>query len=98
MGSRILSAAMVYLVVAACAPWICSLADAADWVVWEERAVAAERATRLPAAAVWFRSWLKVPDNMAGAGPAGADPLPDSMTLTLPGLPGPTRVFLNGGE
>ena len=37
-----------------------------------------------------------VPDNMAGAGPAGADLWRDSMTLTLRSLPGPVVVFLNG--
>ena len=87
---------MVCLAIAAGVPWICPPAIAAESGVWEERAVAVQQATPLPAGTVWFRSWLKVPDNMAGAGAAGADLWRDSMTLTLRNLPGPVVVFLNG--
>jgi len=69
---------------------------AAETAVWQERPLAAEQATPLPAGAVWFRAWLKVPDNMAGAGTPGADLWRDSMSLTLRDLPGPVVVFLNG--
>ena len=98
MRSRCLNAATIHLVIAIGGLWICPPAPAADplSLVWRERAVAAEQATPLPPGAVWFRSWLKVPDNIAGAGPSGADLWRDSMTLTLQGLPGPVVVFLNG--
>lgn len=44
----------------------------------------------------WFRAWLQVPDNMAGAGPQGPDLWRDSMTFTLQHLAGPVAVYLNG--
>ena len=51
-------------------------------------------APALPAGPVWFRSWIKVPDNMAGN--SGPDLWRDSMTMTVQDLPGPVTVFVNG--
>jgi putative heme-binding domain-containing protein len=48
----------------------------------------------LPAAPVWFRAWLKVPDAMAGD--SGPDLWRDSMTVTLHHLPGPVTLWING--
>src|SRR5687767_5331635 len=96
LGTRFLNAYAVYLVITFCAVWSCSHAVAAESAMWQERAVSPEQNLPLSPGPVWFRSWLKVPDNMAGAGPAGADLWRDSMTLTLRDLPGPVAVFLNG--
>jgi putative membrane-bound dehydrogenase-like protein len=100
MGSRILQAAMVGHVISASVLSLGRPARAAesDAGVWETRAVATTQATRLPPQTIWFRAWLKVPDNLVGAGPDGPDLWRDSMTLTLRDLPGPIAVFLNGRE
>lgn len=69
-------------------------AAAAEWV---ERPVGTTHAVTLPslpATTVWLRSWLRVPDAMAGM--SGTDLWRDSMTLTLEDLPGPVMVLLNG--
>src|SRR5881396_2153257 len=100
MGSRILHAAMVGHVISASVlslGWPARAAES-DAGVWETRAVATTQAAPLPPQTMWFRAWLKVPDNLVGAGPDGPDLWRDSMTLTLRDLPGPIAVFLNGRE
>jgi len=62
--------------------------------VWQERAIANEQAKPLPAAPVWLRAWIQVPDNMTGT--TGAELWRDSMSLTLQNLPGPVVVSING--
>ncbi|MSU34439.1 MAG: c-type cytochrome [Pedosphaera sp.] len=98
MGSRFLNAAAAHFIVALFVPWAGPLAAAAESPsgMWQERSIGAERATPLPAETVWFRSWLRLPDDMTGPGPSGPDLWRDSMTLTLQGVPGPVIVFLNG--
>src|SRR5436190_2264267 len=66
----------------------------AEEAAWAERAVSADGAA-LPAGAVWFRAYVKVPDAMAG-GDDTVDLWRDSMTMTLRDLPGPVVVMLNG--
>jgi putative heme-binding domain-containing protein len=61
---------------------------------WQDRPVGATNAPNLPATPVWFRAWLKVPDNMAGN--SGPDLWRDSMTVTLRHLPGPVVLTING--
>jgi putative heme-binding domain-containing protein len=63
-------------------------------VTWQNRPVGATNAGALPASPVWFRAWLKVPDNMAGD--SGPDLWRDSMTVTLRNLPGPVSLTING--
>src|SRR5262245_3299194 len=100
MGSLILHAAMLcqLISVSVFSPGRPAGAAESDAGVWEPRAVATTQATPLPPQTVWFRAWLKVPDNLVGAGPDGPDLWRDSMTLTLRDLPGPIAVFLNGRE
>ncbi|MGE3310707.1 MAG: PVC-type heme-binding CxxCH protein [Limisphaerales bacterium] len=63
-------------------------------VPWRERALATADSPPLPGTTVWFRAWLKVPDNMAGN--SGPDLWRDSMTVTLRNLPGPVALSING--
>ena len=45
----------------------------ADAQAWQERAVGAGQAAPLPKGPVWFRAWLRVPDNMTGTDGAELD-------------------------
>src|SRR5205085_3405317 len=68
MVLRCVDVATLLLAITIGATWLCSPSVAADSVsiVWQERAIAGEKSALLPAGPVWFRAWLKVPDNMAG--------------------------------
>ena len=74
---------------------LCGNSSAEDAAAaWQERPIAAETGKPLPAGPIWFRAWLRVPDNMTGA-TGGSELWRDSMSLTLQNLPGPVVVFLN---
>ncbi|MDB6040461.1 MAG: putative rane-bound dehydrogenase domain protein [Verrucomicrobiales bacterium] len=98
MESRFLKVPVVPLAIAIGWFWVYAQVAAAEPLssVWQERSVGTNQPASLPPAAVWFRAWLKVPDNLTGPGPAGSDLWRDSMTLTLQDLPGPVVIFLNG--
>lgn len=65
------------------------------WAEWQQAPMPTAAATTAASAQpVWYRCFIRVPDNMAV--PAEKDLMRDSILLNLGGISGPFRVLLNG--
>lgn len=96
LTAMLLPCAAPVFTLAAFACLLCADARGAETpaAAWQELVVTAKQAIALPKGPVWFRAYLRVPDNMTGT--SGPELWRDSMSLTLERLPGPVSVFLNG--